>query len=58
MAGVEIRRTFLWFCLAVALGEVVRQQQDVGPPLAQGRDVDGKDVQPVVQVLAELLLLE
>ena len=55
MAGVEMRRTFLWFCLAVALHEVVGQQQDVGPPLPQRRDVDGEHVQPVVQVLAELL---
>ena len=42
----------------VALHEIVGQEQNVGAPLPQRRDVDGEDVQPVIQVLPELLRLD
>jgi hypothetical protein len=33
---------------------IVDQQRDVADPLAQRRDADANDVQPEVQVLAEI----
>ena len=53
MAGVEMRRIALAVIGGQLLEEVIREQQDVGLPLAQRRDEDGEDVQPVEQVLAE-----
>src|SRR6185436_7786492 len=35
------------------LEEVIDEQQQVGLPLAQRRDEDGEDVEPVVEILAE-----
>ena len=58
MAGVEMRRTSLSVCLAVLLDEMVGQQQDVVLALAQRRQVDREDVEPVVQVLAERAVLD
>jgi len=47
--------------LAVLLGvlghEVIGQQQDVGLALDQRRDVDRKDAEAIVEVLAEQPLL-
>src|SRR5689334_19157010 len=40
------------------LNEVANQQRDVVSPVAQGRDGDGKDVEPIVQVRAELARLD
>src|SRR5438046_178305 len=37
----------------VLLPEMLHQQRNVVPPLAQRRQVDGDDVQPIVEVLAE-----
>ncbi len=43
--------------LAGVLGqEVLDQQRNVAPPLAQRRQVQGDDVEPIVEVLAELPL--
>ena len=47
---LEVRLVVL---LAVFLEEVLREQRDVVLPLAQRRQVDVDDVQPVVEVLAE-----
>src|SRR6185503_3671303 len=41
-----------------ALEEVVDQERDVLTAVAERRDVDRDDVQPVVQVFPELLLLD
>jgi hypothetical protein len=35
------------------VGEVLRQQRDVIPSIPQWSDLDGEDVQAVVEVLAE-----
>ena len=39
--------------LVVFLQEMVCQQQDVRAPLPQGGEMDGKDIQPVIQVFPE-----
>src|SRR5207302_6398 len=39
--------------IAVALQERIHQERNVFPPLAQGRQIDRHDVEPVIQVLAE-----
>ena len=39
--------------LVVLLDKVDGQWDDIVPPLPQGRDVDGKGAQPVVEILAE-----
>ena len=39
--------------LGIAQQEVARQQQYVLAPLPQGRQVEGDDVQPVVEILAK-----
>jgi hypothetical protein len=36
---------------------VIREQDDVGSPLAQRRQMDGEDVQPVIEVSTEASLL-
>ena len=44
--------------LAEAFQEGDGQQRDVALPLAQRRQVDGHDVQPVIEVLAELAVAD
>ena len=53
MAGVEIRLMSLAVLARVFLQEVVGQQQNVGLPLAERRDEDSEDVEPVVKVFAK-----
>ena len=53
-----MRRTSLAWAGRVLLDEVVGEQRDVGLALAQRRQVDRVDVQPVVEVLAEAALLD
>jgi hypothetical protein len=37
----------------MAPDEVVHQERDIGPPLAERRHREGEDVEPVIEVLAE-----
>ena len=37
----------------VLLGEVVGERQHIGFPLSERRNEDGKDIEPVIQVLPE-----
>ena len=56
MAGVEMRRMSLPCSDENVLQEVVGQQQHVRLALAQRRNEDREDVEPVEQVLAERAL--
>src|SRR6266853_1669001 len=44
--------------LGVTLDQVLRQDRNVVPALAQGRDPDGKDVQPIEEVLTKPTTLD
>ena len=56
MAGVEMRRMSLPCSDAKRCEEVIGEQQHVRLPLAQRRNEDREDVEPVEQVLAERAL--
>src|SRR5262249_52444159 len=52
----ESPRRFTW--AGVLAGEVRRQQRDVLGPVAQRRQVNFDNVEPVIQVLAKLAFLD
>ncbi len=39
--------------LGIAIQEMMHQNRNVRPPLAQGREVHGHDIQPEIEVLAK-----
>ena len=53
MAGVEMRCISTPSWREYFSREVVGKLQDVGFALAQGRNEDGKDIEPVEEILAE-----
>ncbi len=47
---------FFWFCLANSWTKGVDEKRNVLAPLAQGRQVDRHDVEPVEEIVAEFAL--
>ena len=58
IASSEILATRLPISPREALEEVLGEERDVLPPLAQGRRADRDDLEAVEEVLAEALLLD